>query len=116
MLDLRYLETSKAGVAWMRAYYRKNPQLDLAKAVASLGRAEKTIREFPRTGKHFEDFEEVREYKIQNTAFSLLYTVARKTIWIIDVRDQRGFRSANALRIFAEELQQRHGIPSEKDT
>jgi hypothetical protein len=37
---------------------------------------------------------------IQGTSFSLLYTVARDTVWIIDIRDQRGRRSADALRRF----------------
>ena len=53
---------------------------------------------------------DVREYKIIGTAFSLLYTVANDTIWIIDIRDQRGFRSAEALRYFNQELRQRLGL------
>ena len=94
----------------MRAYYRKNPQLDREKAIASLRRAEATIREFPQSAGLFEDFGAVREYKIRGTAFSLLYTVAREMVWVIDVRDQRGFRSAEALRAFASELRDRYDI------
>ena len=54
----------------------------------------------PAAGRRFEDFETVREYLIQGMSFSLLYTVARDTVWIIDIRDQRGRRSASALRRF----------------
>jgi hypothetical protein len=88
----------------MRAYYRRHPQLDIARAAVSLRRAEAILREHPAAGRRFEDFEAVREYPIQGTAFSLLYTVARDTVWIIDVRDQRGQRSAEALRQFLREL------------
>lgn len=95
---------------WMRSYYRKNPQLNRAKALAALQRAELNIAEFPTVGHMYQDMENVLEYRIDGTSFSLLYTLARDTVWVIDVRDQRGFRSAEALRLFARELRQRHGI------
>jgi hypothetical protein len=60
-------------------------------------------------GKRFEDFETVREYLVQGTLFSLLYTVARDTVWIIDVRDQRGRRSAEALRRFLRDARAPEG-------
>lgn len=103
-MKLRYLPTAEPGLRWFRVYYRKNPQLDNKTAVDSLRRAETTLAEFPFTGVRYEDFETVREYKIGGTAFSLLYAIARDTIWVIDVRDQRGRRSAEALRRFAEAL------------
>ena len=115
MLALRYLRTAQPGLVWMRAYYRRNPHLDLARALASLKRAEDVIREFPQSAKRFEDFESIREAKIHRTAFSLLYTVARETVWVIDLRDQRGFRSAEALRSFTAELRERHGIVLKDD-
>jgi hypothetical protein len=52
----------------------------------------------------------VREYNITGTAFSLLYSVMADNIWIIDIRDQRGLRSAEALRTFTSELRQRFGL------
>ncbi|NKC15527.1 MAG: hypothetical protein GKR94_26025 [Gammaproteobacteria bacterium] len=94
----------------MRAYYRKNPQLNRAKALASLKRAEQILLEFPTSGGRFQDLEAVREYLIDGTTSSLLYTVARDTVWIIDIRDQRGFRNAESLRSCTRELRQRYGI------
>lgn len=109
-MEVRYLETSEPGLRWFRAYYRQNPQLSRTKAIESLGRAEATLGEFPMSGTPFEDFETVRESKIQGTAFSLLYTIARDTVWVIDLRDQRGRRSAEVLQVHAQELSARYGI------
>ena len=103
-MRLRYLATAEPGLRWFRVYYRKNPQLDRAKAIQALAYAEKALAEFPHAGAPFEDFQAVREYKVLGTAFSLLYSVARDTVWIIDVRDQRGQRSAEALRRFLATL------------
>lgn len=107
MMRLEYLRTSQPGLRWMRAYYRRHPQLDVGRAAVSLRSAETVLREHPAAGRRFEDFEAVREYLIQRTSFSLLYTVARDTVWVIDVRDQRGQRSAEALRQFVRELRAR---------
>jgi len=99
-MKLEYLRTSEPGLRWMREYYRRHPQLDTRRAAASLRTAETVLSGHPAAGRRFEDFETVREYLIQGTSFSLLYTVARDTVWIIDIRDQRGRRSAEALRRF----------------
>lgn len=107
-MKLEYLQTAQAGVRWFRGYYRKNPQLNLPKAVAALRVAELTLRENPMAGERFDDFDTVREYKIIATAFSLLYILADDRVLMIDLRDQRGFRSADALRAFVAELRQRH--------
>jgi plasmid stabilization system protein ParE len=88
----------------MRTYYRRHPQLDIRRAAASLRTAEAVLREHPVAGRRFEDLEAVREYVIQGTSFSLLYTIARDTVRVIDIRDQRGQRSAEALRQFLSEL------------
>lgn len=109
-MEIRYLETAAPGLRWFRACCRRNPQLDAAKAVDALIRAETLLAEFPLSGPAYEDFDAVREYRIQGTAFSLLYTVAKDTIWIIDLRDQRGRRSAEALRLHGRELRARYGI------
>jgi hypothetical protein len=103
-VKLAYLATSEAGLRWMRTYYRRNPQLGIRRAAASLRTAETILREHAQAGRRFEDSETVREYLLQGTSFSLLHTVARDTVWIIDVRDQRGLRSAEALRRFLQEL------------
>lgn len=109
-MKLKYLQTSQVGVRWLKSYYRNNQQLDLPKAVASLRKAEQTLQDNPFAGERFEDRETVREIPIQGTVFSLLYTFAHDTVWIIDIRDQRGFRSAEALRVFNRELKERYGI------
>jgi plasmid stabilization system protein ParE len=103
-MKLGYLRTSEPGLRWMRTYYRRHPQLDIRRAAASLRTAEAVLREHPAAGRRFEDIEAVREYVIQGTSFSFLYTIARDTVWVIDIRDQRGQRSAEALRQFLSEL------------
>lgn len=109
-MKLEYLQTSQAGLRWLRAYYRTHPELDFERFLASLRRAEKDLKQFPGAGQVFEDRETVREYHIAGSVFSLLYTVARNTVWIIDVRDARGYRSAEALRYFNREMRERFGI------
>ena len=99
-MRLRYLPTAEPGLLWFLDYYRKNPQLDRSRAIQALDRAEATLVSFPFSGVKYEDFETVREHKIPGAPFSLLYSVARETVWIIDLRDQRGRRSAEALRRF----------------
>lgn len=110
-MKIEYLNTSDLGVRWFKTYYRKNPQLNRAKAVVALKNAERLLQDNPFAGDTFEDLDRVREQEILGTAFSLLYTVARDTIWIIDLRDQRGKRSAEALRHHTKELRERFKIP-----
>ena len=109
-MKLIYLQTSTEGAKWLKTYYRKNPQLNLKKAVASLKTTEKTLNENPLAGECFEDYKIVREIPILGTAFSLLYTISKDTIWVIDIRDQRGYRSAQSLRNFTRELRDRYGL------
>lgn len=110
MTEIKYLETSEHGLRWMRIYYTQNPQLDFDKAIASLMTAEAVLIDHPYSGSQFEDFDDVRQYQIGNTAFALLYTVARDTIWIIDVRDTRGMRSADALKAFNAKIRKQYGL------
>lgn len=114
-MKIQYLLTVELGARWFRSYYRRNPQLDFRKATAALRAAEQTLSEFPLIGERFEEREDVREQHILGTNFSLLYTLARDTIWIIDIRDTRGLRSAEALSLFTRELQARFGIKSSKN-
>ena len=113
-MKLEYLQTAQVGARWFRSYYRQNPQLNLPKAVGALRVAEATLREHPMVGERVEGRLSVREYKISGTVFSLLYTVAVDAIWIIDIRDQRGLRSAEALRLFTSELRQRFGLDKDR--
>jgi hypothetical protein len=109
-MKIEYLFTSEAGSQWLRKYYRKNPQLDFKKLKVAFRVAEKNLSEFPFSGECFEEYENVREYPIQGSNFSILYTVARDIIWVIDIRDARGHRSADALTLFSSELRSRFGI------
>ncbi|MCW2285530.1 hypothetical protein M2323_003495 [Rhodoblastus acidophilus] len=109
-MGVKYLPTAAYGLRWMRRYYRENPQLDLKAAAAALKHAERTLVEFPFSGERYEDFEEVRERQISGTSFSLLYTVSSETIWIIDVRDVRGNRSAEALREFIKTVRRENNL------
>ena len=105
-VGLRYLATAEPGLRWMRTYYRRNPQLAVARAAEALRQAEAILRAHPEAGHRYEGHADVREWKIAGTAFSLLYAEARGT-GVIDVRDQRGLRSAEALRTFVAELRRR---------
>ena len=105
-MNLLYLDTAQAGLRWMRRYYREHPQLNAQKAVASLRRAEGVLQDMPFAGVKYEASPTVRVYPLQGTVFSFLYTVSGDTVWIIDVHDQRGFRSAEALRHFAAKLRE----------
>lgn len=108
-MKLEYLSTAEAGVRWFGSYYRRNPQLNTKKAVAALRATEAALLEFPMTGVKLAGLERVREKNISGTAFSLLYTVQLDTVFIIDLRDQRGQRSAEALAQFTRDLRH-HGI------
>lgn len=110
MMEIKYLETTEPGLRWLRNYYHQNPELNFDKVIASLSQAEQVLSEFPQSGEHFEDFKDVREYQISGTAFSLLYTVARETIWIIDLRDTRGMRSAEVLKAFNTSLRKKYDL------
>lgn len=111
-MKIQYLDTSQAGLRWMRRYYRENPQLNVQKAVGALLRAEGVLQDMPFAGSKHENSTRVRTYPLQGTGFSFLYTVTDDTVWIIDVHDQRGFRSGEALSHFAAEL--RGQMPGEE--
>lgn len=103
-MDVAYLSTTQPGLRWMRDYYGRRSELDLRRAAVALRTAATVLREHPTAGRRFEDIEAVREHPIQGTPFSLLYTIARDAVWVIDVRDQLGQRSASALRHFLREF------------
>lgn len=108
-MKIEFLQTSQPGLRWMVQYYRDNPQLNEAKAFASFEASKQRMAELPPPRETFWGMQGVWEAKIQKTAFSFLYTIREQTVFVIDVRDQRGERSAEALRAFNKELQQRYG-------
>ncbi|NRA85893.1 MAG: hypothetical protein HRU28_00575 [Rhizobiales bacterium] len=94
----------------MMQYYRKNPQLNRDRAFKNYEIAKSLLRDFSSLAEKFEDFEDVWEKNVTLTAFSILYTIRRETIYVIDIRDQRGNRSADALRRFNSELRNKYGL------
>lgn len=95
----------------MVQYYRSNPQLNQSSAYANFAATERRMAELPPPKENFWGIKGVWEVKIQKTAFSFLYTIRGNTVYVIDVRDQRGQRSAEALRAFTQELRQRYENP-----
>lgn len=106
-MDLQFLETAQQGLRWFRRYYAENPQLRKQAALAALATARSLIKDNPFIGHPYEEMVDVREYPIRGTNFTILYTVARSTIWVIDIRDARGLRSAEALNQFSRALNER---------
>ena len=109
-MKLYFLETAELGLRWFKRYYFENPQLNKAAALKAFERASELLKANPYLGHRFQDMETVREYTIPNTSFSLLYTIHNDAIWVIDLRDQRGLRSSEALRNFTSELRKKHQL------
>jgi hypothetical protein len=108
-MNIQILETAELGIRWMKKYFLSNPQLNSADAFHNFNSAKTLLKERPYTGEKYEDHDEVRELNISKTAFSILYTLKSDTIYIIDIRDQRGNRSAEAVRKYATELRTKYG-------
>lgn len=68
------------------------------------------ITQEPFSGHSFDELDGVLERSISKTHFSILYAVKGQTIYIIDIRDQRGLRSSNALRQYASRLKKKYGL------
>jgi ParE toxin of type II toxin-antitoxin system, parDE len=114
-MKIRYLETAKPGLHWLKRYFQSQPQLDGASAFENFEKAKHLLKQHPQAGEQFEDFPDVREIHITRSAFSILYTCIDDTIFIIDIRDSRGLRSAESLRKFSQELREKYklGIPKQ---
>jgi len=109
-MQLVYLETATLGLRWFKQYYAQRPELNWQSARDTLKASIATIKISPHSGRKFDHFEKVHERKLAKTHFSLLYTMKNETIYIIDVRDQRGLRSAAALQVFTTELREKYGL------
>jgi len=109
-MQIRYLETSSLGLRWMKQYYKKHSQLNKTKAFASYHQTLSLLKSQPYSGRQFDDAEGVREISILGTAFSILYALKDETIFIIDIRDGRGLRSAEAIHAFNAKLREKYGL------
>ena len=109
-MKIQTLETAELGIRWMKRYFLSNPQLNSADAFHNYNNAKNLLKEHPYTGEKYEDHDEVRELNISKTAFSILYTVNIDTIYIIDIRDQRGNRSSEAIKKYTKELRRKYNF------
>ncbi|MBL4749303.1 MAG: hypothetical protein JKX71_01740 [Amylibacter sp.] len=94
----------------MKHYYRQRPQLNREKAFNAFKIAQQNISSGMVGGHVYEDMENVYEYKIFGTAFSIIYTQRGEIIYVLDIRDQRGLRSATMLEAFNRRLRDRYGL------
>ncbi|ODS24662.1 hypothetical protein AB835_02750 [Candidatus Endobugula sertula] len=109
-MKIQILETAELGIRWMKRYFLSNPQLHSADAFHNYNSAKKLLKEHPYTGEKYESHDEVRELNISKTTFSILYTFKLDTIYIMDIRDQRGNRSADALKKYTTELRKKYDL------
>ena len=109
-MKIQILETAELGLRWMKRYFITNPQLDSLGAFHNFNSTKNILKEHPYTGEKYESYNEVRELNISKTAFSILYTFKMDTIYIIDIRDQRGNRSAEALKKCTTELKMKYNL------
>ena len=109
-MKIQFLESSTPGIRWMRRYFREQPQLDKQAALESYKNTRNLLKQEPYIGHVFDEIEGVFERAISKTHFSILYTVRDEIIYVIDIRDQRGFRSSNALRQYSKQLKNKYGL------
>jgi len=109
-MKIQFLESAAPGIRWMRRYFREQSQLDSQAASHSYKKTRSLIKQEPYIGHVFDEIEGVFERKISKTQFSILYAVKADTVYIIDIRDQRGYRSANALRQYSQHLKKKYGL------
>jgi len=109
-MKIQFLESSEPGIRWMKRYFRGQPQLYLKAATKSYANTRKLLKQDPYIGHKFDEIDGVLERPISKTRFSILYFVKGEIIYVIDIRDQRGFRSANALRQYTQILRRKYGL------
>ena len=108
-MKIQFLESSLPGLQWMRHYYRERPQLK-TNATQSYKKAKILLRDKIVTAKTFDEIEGVYERSILNTPFSILYTVKNEIVYVIDIRDTRGYRSEHALREYTNYLKNKYDL------
>ena len=110
MVKIQYLESSIYGLKWLKQYFKTQQQLNSKEAFNNFAKARALLKQAPLSGHIFDEIENVRELKIQKSAFSILYTFKRNIIYIIDIRDQRSTRSAEALTEFLAKLKKKYDL------
>lgn len=110
MIRVQYLDTAALGLKWVRDYFRQQKQLNDMAAFEHYRNAIALLKQQPLAGRCFDGFDEVRELNVKNTAFSILYIYKYETIFVIDIRDQRGMRSAAMVVEFEARLRRKYGL------
>ncbi len=105
-----FLEGSRQGLSWFQVYYQHRPELDANAAWAAFDEALETLKSQPFSAQKYPGHDGVFEKKILRSAFSILFTVRNDTIFVIDIHDQRGMRSAHAIRTHKNELRRKYGL------
>ena len=109
-MKIQFLESAAPGIRWMRNYFREQPQIDNLAASESYKNTKNLLKQEPYIGHKFDEMDGIFEVKISRTHFSILYAVKDETVYIIDVRDHRGFRSGNTLRQYSLHLKNIYGL------
>ena len=109
-MKIQFLESSAPGIRWMRRYFREQPQLNAKAASESYKNTRNLLKQEPFIGHEFDEIEGVFEKEIPKTHFSIVYAVKDETVYIIDIRDHRGFRSSNALRQYSQHLKKKYDL------
>lgn len=84
----------------MLRYYERIFPAGRAQGKKRYQQAKRLLRDNPHGGHPFDGRGNIRELKIQRTPFSIIYTIDSDTIYVIDIRDQRGVRRVAGLGRF----------------
>ena len=87
-MQIVYLPSTRAGLAWLRRYYATVFPAGSARAKQQFHMMERLLREHPQAG-HPTTVAGVRRLVIPRTPFSLVYRVTAERIEILEVRDDR---------------------------
>ena len=92
-MKIHFLETSQDGLRWMLRYYENVFPAGRKNGLMNYQNAKRLLRDNPFGGHEFDKMQDIREMRVVKTPFSIIYTVQGETIYVIDIRDQRGIRS-----------------------
>ena len=87
-MQIVYLPSTRAGLAWLRRYYVTVFPAGSARAKRQFHAVERLLHEHPEAG-HPTTVAGVRRLVIPRTPFSLVYRVTAERIEILEVRDDR---------------------------
>ena len=92
-MELVFLPSTQADLAWMRTYYTRVFPEGARQAAAQYARTRNLLLQNPLIGHAVEDGEGIREFSIPRMPFSFIYRVVDDRIEVLRVWDERGDRS-----------------------